>query len=124
MFNAAQSQIRRVDQTRQSPCHHDAINIELLEVSAKYAVKGLQNEFVRAIAVIWNPKVRSLVLRYYLLRQPTDDDREACSSTLAEIEADFWLEIVTSKDECIYTNEPPENLDSLAFFVYMQNPAI
>jgi hypothetical protein len=97
------------------------MNIDQLLVSAKKAITNLTNEYVTSVAVGWNSTKSHATLRYYLSRQPTDDDVDLCSCALAELEAEFSGEIQTACDECIFATEPLSKLDSLSGWVYVQH---
>ena len=77
---------------------------------------------IRGIAVSWNDEKKSLILRYYLDREPIDEDVENINVVIANILANTTSndDIKEIKDELIYTTDMIKDLDSLSGFLYLR----
>ncbi|MBY4610986.1 colicin [Rhizobium sp. 9T] len=72
---------------------------------------------IRAIAVEFDEK--SLLIRYYLEREPTEFDIESAEILSTNISAFVGSEMVERIDtECFYATRPFKDLDALSGFVY------
>ncbi|CAG1022839.1 hypothetical protein MTYM_02024 [Methylococcales bacterium] len=90
-----------------------------LIISARRAIASLTNDHVIAVAVGWDSATRHARLKYYLSRQPTDEDIDLCSCALAELEAEFGGEIQTASDECVIAINLLDELEKPMKWVYM-----
>jgi hypothetical protein len=97
---------------------------EQLISSTKAAVSGLVTDDVMAVAVGWDGLKSHLTLRYYFSHEPSEQDKELCSSALAELEAEYWREIKTAEDQCVYVSDMNANLDQLDGFGYLRREKI
>lgn len=88
--------------------------------AAKSAVNGLLNDEVVAVAVGWDDVNSHLTLRYYFSRGPGEEDKDLCSSALAELEAEYWREIKVSEAQSVYVSNASAELDQLTSFVYLR----
>jgi hypothetical protein len=73
---------------------------------------------IRAIAVKYDEQDKDLLIRYYLDREPTEDDFESISIVATEIEAAFGNSLKKCETQCIYSNKPIGRLDHLDGWVY------
>jgi len=76
---------------------------------------------IRAIAVSFS-KERALVIRYYIDREPTDDDRENVSIVATNILANTSSsnDITSIDEQVIFSNQKICELDNLDEFVYVR----
>lgn len=74
---------------------------------------------IRAIAVAFSP-TKTLHVRYYLDRQPTEFDRERISVVLTELlsHTSSNNDISSVKEECTYSHVSMRDLDRLGGLVY------
>ena len=88
-----------------------------IQLSVTRALEGEVYPNIIAVAVSYS-KDKKLTIRYYLDREPTEYDDESIELVMSEVLADFWQEIMSTEEECIYTTSPLQDLDSLDGFVY------
>jgi hypothetical protein len=76
---------------------------------------------IRAIAVAFSDK-KHLRIRYYLDRNPTEEDHESLSCVMTTIlsNASSNDDIATVSEECEYSLLPLSQLESLQGFVYFR----
>lgn len=87
-------------------------------LSTYRALHGAIYPAVRAVAVSFKDQ-KNLTLRYYLDREPTEDDYEVVRVATTEIVADI-PEFENVQEECIYSTEPIGKLDFLDSCVYIR----
>ncbi len=74
---------------------------------------------IRAVAFAYDGIKKSVLIRYYLNREPTEDDYENVSEVMAEFISNFkHSEFDELKEECQYSNLPKSELAPLDGFVY------
>ena len=89
-----------------------------LRVCFQRALLGTVYPNIRKIAVSLS-KDKELFVRYYLDREPNEDDNEIVEVLLVEI-GSFTTrdEVKTANFECVFSSEPKSKLDSLQGVVY------
>ncbi|GHV03684.1 hypothetical protein AGMMS50229_03420 [Campylobacterota bacterium] len=76
---------------------------------------------IRAIAYSYNPDTRRFVLRYYLDREPTENDYEEAGCVTTEVFSDFNNVLFDDiQEECYYSDSLLSRMDGLDGFVYMR----
>ncbi|AWK43210.1 colicin [Photorhabdus laumondii subsp. laumondii] len=77
---------------------------------------------IRAIAVGFNNEKKLLTLRYYLDREPTEEDYESLDIVIANILAHTSSnnDIRGVNDEVVFSTNPFRDLDSLSGFIYIR----
>jgi len=76
---------------------------------------------IRAIVFEYKPDKKYFKLRYYLDREPTEDDFENAAVTTTEFISTFkFSEFDTIEEECIYTNVPLSKIEALDGAVYLR----
>lgn len=74
---------------------------------------------IRAIALKYSESSHNLLIRYYLDREPIEDDYESISSVETEIFAAVGLDFIAHSDlECIHGIGNIGDLDRLDGFIY------
>lgn len=90
-----------------------------LLLSAQRALWGEFSPNIRAVAIGCNDK--NLHLIYYLDNRPSEDDYESISNVAGEIISDFPSgTFVSSKEKCIKSIEPINELNALDGWVYIR----
>jgi len=86
-------------------------------LSLQKALWGMIYPSIRAIAIDFKG-TNKLKVRYYLDREPNEDDYENISEVTSEVCAD--INFTEIKEECIFTLEPISKLDNLKSWVYIR----
>lgn len=80
---------------------------------------------IRAIAFDYNKDSKIFKLRFYLDREPDEDDFESLSNVMGEFLSHFkFSQFDEIKEECIYSSLPLSELDILSGIVYARKEAI
>ncbi|BDR54514.1 hypothetical protein KIMH_06250 [Bombiscardovia apis] len=76
---------------------------------------------IRAIALKYSQDSKYLLIRYYLDREPLEEDYESISSVETEMFSAVGNDFISHSDlECIHEIEIIANLDRLDGFVYVR----
>ena len=90
-----------------------------IRVALQISLLGEVYPDVRAIAYSYNSDRKFFLIRFYLNREPTEDDYENVSVVMTEFISHFrYSEFDEIKEECMYSNLPKAALDALDGFVY------
>lgn len=99
-----------------------ALNNKEIRVALQTALLGEIYPSIRAIVYEYNLKNKSFLIRYYLDREPIEEDYESVSEVMTEFISQFkHSEFDKLKEECIYSNLVISELDPLNGFVYSRN---
>lgn len=94
------------------------INKDRIRLALQIALLGEIYPAIRAIAFAYN-SAKLLKVRFYLDREPNEDDYESVSSVMSELIASFNnIEISEVIEECFYSTTSISELDSLDGLVY------
>ena len=92
-----------------------------IRVALQISLLGEIYPDIRAIAYSYDLSNKIFTLRYYLVREPIEEDYENVSIVLAEFASNFnHTSFNGLKEECIYSKVPKSELDSLDGFVYFR----
>lgn len=92
---------------------------EQILLAMQLAILGEVYPEIRAIVYAYNSSKKSFLLRYYLNRQPTEDDYESISEVVTEFISQFsYLEFEEIKEECQYSDLPKSKLELLDGLIY------
>ncbi len=81
------------------------------------ALQGTDYTHIRAIVYKRDIESKAFTLRYYLDREPTEDDYERASIATTEFISHFYAdEITTISEECIFTLLPIEELEGAIYW--------
>lgn len=95
------------------------LNREEILLSLQRALWGEVYPKIRMIVYDYQQKERDFLLRYYLDQEPTEDDYENLGIVIAEFISDFkFSEFNTIKEECVFSNLPIGELETLSGVVY------
>lgn len=90
-----------------------------LVLSFNRALLGEVYPQIRSIALEFSSRKKSLLIRYYLDRQPTEFDYESISVVETQLGAGLSGEYYSECDlQCVFSQEPMGKLDSLDGFIY------
>ena len=96
-----------------------ALKIEDIYLALQTSLLGEIYPDIRAIVVGYNPTEKKVILRYYLDREPTEDDYESAKIVLSSAAAEFPIYAFDEEvEECIYSDLPGNELDPLDGMVY------
>ena len=74
---------------------------------------------IRAIVYAYDPEQKTFLIRYYLNREPIEDDYESVSEVMTEFIAHFkHSEFDELREECCFSNLSQSKLNPLDGFVY------
>lgn len=101
------------------------LTVEQIRTAMQIALLGEIYPEIRAIVYAYDSIKKSLLVRYYLTRQPTDYDYESVSEVMTELLSQFkYSEFDQVKEECQYSSLPLSRLDPLDGFVYSRKEGI
>ncbi len=89
-----------------------------LSVCMQRAIIGEVYPQIRAIAAKYNKKEKKIIIRYYLIREPTEFDYESIDMVATELDTTLSRKINIIDVECIFSDELIRDLDPLDGFVY------
>ena len=76
---------------------------------------------IRCIVFDYNADTKSFLLRWYLDREVTDDDKESISVVVSLFISHFkFSDFDELKEECIYSIKPVRELDMLDGCIYLR----
>lgn len=92
------------------------MDIDELMAASKVIVSRNVDHHVLAATVIWDSKVSTLYLNWYVDHDPTEDDEELCEHSLGELLAQF-SDVAKAETQYVYTQsvEALANLEGLVF---------
>ena len=97
------------------------LKIEQIRVALQIALLGEIYQAIRAVVFEYTPQKNEFILRYYLDRQPVEDDFESISEVMAEFIANFnYSTFENLKEECEFSELPKSKLEPLSGFVYLR----
>jgi len=97
------------------------LNPEQIRLVLQISLLGEIYPAIRAIAFDYVVIDKRFTLRYYLDREPVDDDFEKISVVMTEFIANFsYQEFDELEEDCLYSNLPMSELSPLSGFVYLQ----
>ncbi|UOY08650.1 hypothetical protein L0P88_08865 [Muricauda sp. SCSIO 64092] len=95
------------------------LSTEEIRTALRTSLLGEIYPEIRAIAYAYHSEEKKFLIRYYLNREPTEDDYESVSEVMAEFISNFkHSEFDILKEECRFSNLPKSKLDPLDGFVY------
>jgi hypothetical protein len=102
------------------------ININVMKINRTEILLALQSALlgeiyyaIRAIVFKYDAKGKQFALRYYLDREPNEDDFENIGIVATEFIANFkYSDFNEVKEECIYTAQPISQIDIMDGMVY------
>ena len=96
-----------------------------IKVALQSALLGAIYPEIRAITFFYNPKIKSFRLRYYMDREPLENDFENVDSVLTEFIATFnFSAFSTAESECVYSLAPIAQLDIMEGMVFCRKEGI
>ena len=99
--------------------------IEDIRLAMQTSLLGEVYSEIRAIAYAYDDEKKSFLIRYYLNREPTEDDYENVSEVMTEFISHFkHSEFDKLKEECQFSTLPQSKLDSLDGFIYLKKEMI
>lgn len=95
------------------------LTTEEIRIALQIALLGEIYREIKAIVFGYDEEDKIFTLRYYLEKEPTDDDFESVSEVMTEFISHFkHSEFQDLKEECKYSNLPNSQLEPLSGFVY------
>lgn len=92
-----------------------------IRLSLQNALLGEIYPELRAIAYSYNSRTSDILLRYYLEREPIEDDYDSLNTVMGLFIGDFkFSEFNKILEECEYNELPINQIDSLDGFVYLR----
>ena len=96
-----------------------AIKREEILLALQSSLLGEIYAEIRLIVFKYNSDNRQFMLRYYLDREPTEEDYENLSVVITEFISNFkYSEFDGVSSECIYSKSPISELETLDGIVY------
>jgi len=101
------------------------LSTEQIRTAMQTSLLGEVYSKIRAIAYSYDSEEKIFLIRYYLNREPTEDDYESVSEVMAEFISNFkHSEFDKLKEECQFSDLPKSKLDPLDGFVYSNKEMI
>lgn len=101
------------------------LTTEQIRLALQISLLGEVYSEIRAIAYAYDSLKNIFLIRYYLNREPEEDDYESVSEVMAEFISQFsHLEFEELKEQCQYSNLSKSQLDSLDGFVYSKKESV
>lgn len=94
------------------------LRLEII-LSMQRALVGNLSTHVRGICCDWDDNMKWFRIIYYLDVEPNDEERELQSIALTEFHCD--LDFEKFYEECIYSENPYEELDKLRLVILWRN---
>lgn len=94
------------------------LNNTRIRLALQASLLGEVYSSIRAIVYKYNPLKNQIILRYYLDREPTDEDYGNISVVATEMWSHLPTEIDILDEECIYSNSIISELEILDGMVY------
>lgn len=90
-----------------------------LMLSMQRALLGAIYPSIRMITIGYDKELKNFTIRYYLDREPNEDDRDKISCVMAEVIGDYKFDTFNNIfEECIYSNDSLSKLEVLNVIVY------
>lgn len=97
------------------------ITVDEILLTLQVSLLGEIYPSIRAIVYKYEPDTKKFLLRYYLDREPNEDDYYNVSCVVTEFIAYFkFTEFEDLIEECVYSDEPYSKLDVLDGCVYLR----
>ena len=101
-----------------------AINRLDILLALQSALLGEVYPSIRAVVYKYSSETKQFLLRYYLDREPIDDDYESAGNVVAEFISNFkFSDFDIVKEECVYSNDPISMFDIMDGMVYCRKEA-